>query len=98
MRHGFTHFRLELALFAGTTTEPPAGIWAAPAEFKDYAFPTLTRKLAKYALSALSEPTCAGEGSDAVFPLDGNTQSVSPAKAGVQGHRALQPRFRHSRE
>jgi A/G-specific adenine glycosylase len=55
VRHGFTHFRLDMGLFAGTTTEPPAGIWAAPAEFKDYAFPTLTRKLTKYALSALSD-------------------------------------------
>jgi A/G-specific adenine glycosylase len=56
VRHGFTHFRLELALFAGTTAKPPAGIWAAPGEFNDYAFPTLTRKLAKYALSALPGP------------------------------------------
>jgi len=54
VRHGFTHFRLELALLAGSTAEPPPGIWAAPSEFKDYAFPTLTRKLAKYALSALT--------------------------------------------
>jgi A/G-specific adenine glycosylase len=49
--HGFTHFRLELALFAGTTTEAIPGIWAEPAEFKNYAFPTLTKKLVKYALS-----------------------------------------------
>jgi A/G-specific adenine glycosylase len=53
VRHGFTHFRLELALLAGSTGEPVAGIWARPAEFPDYAFPTLTKKLAKYALSAL---------------------------------------------
>jgi A/G-specific adenine glycosylase len=51
--HGFTHFRLELALLAGTTSEPPAGIWAKPGDFADYAFPTLTRKLVKYAMSAL---------------------------------------------
>ena len=53
VRHGFTHFRLELALLAATTTEPVAGIWARPAEFKDHAFPTLTRKLVKHAMSAL---------------------------------------------
>jgi A/G-specific adenine glycosylase len=52
--HGFTHFRLELALFAGTIDDPPAGIWAKPAEFKDYAFPTLTKKLVRYAMSALA--------------------------------------------
>jgi A/G-specific adenine glycosylase len=51
--HGFTHFRLELALLAGTTGEPIPGIWAKPSEFKDYAFPTLTKKLVKYAMAAL---------------------------------------------
>ena len=53
VRHGFTHFRLELGLLAGTTTEPIAGIWARPAEFGNHAFPTLTRKLVAHALSAL---------------------------------------------
>ena len=57
VRHGFTHFRLELGLLAGTTTDPIAGIWAKPAEFKDHAFPTLTRKLVKHALSALRAAT-----------------------------------------
>jgi A/G-specific adenine glycosylase len=55
VQHGFTHFRLELALLAGTTTESIPGIWAKPPEFKDYAFPTLTRKLVKYALSTLPQ-------------------------------------------
>jgi len=52
VQHGFTHFRLELGLLAGTTNEPIAGIWAKPSEFTDYAFPTLTKKLAKHAMSA----------------------------------------------
>ena len=56
MQHGFTHFRLDLALMAGTTTEPVAGIWARPGEFKDYALPTLTKKLVNHALSALPKP------------------------------------------
>jgi A/G-specific adenine glycosylase len=51
VQHGFTHFRLELALMAGRTTAPPEGIWARPDEFKNYAFPTLTKKLVNYALS-----------------------------------------------
>jgi A/G-specific adenine glycosylase len=51
VQHGFTHFRLELALLVGTTAEPVAGIWATPGEFKDYALPTLTKKLVNYALS-----------------------------------------------
>jgi A/G-specific adenine glycosylase len=55
VRHGFTHFRLELGLLAAATTEPLAGIWATQAEFKDHAFPTLTRKLVRHAMSALPE-------------------------------------------
>ena len=51
VQHGFTHFRLELAVMAGRTTAPPDGIWARPDEFKNYAFPTLTKKLVNYALS-----------------------------------------------
>jgi len=50
--HGFTHFRLDLGLLAGTTNDPPPGIWAHPSEFKDYAFPTLTKKLVKHAMSS----------------------------------------------
>jgi A/G-specific adenine glycosylase len=51
VQHGFTHFRLELAVMAGRTTTTPDGIWARPDEFKNYAFPTLTKKLVNYALS-----------------------------------------------
>jgi len=56
VQHGFTHFRLELALMAGRTAAPPEGIWARPDEFKNYAFPTLTKKLVNYALSAATKP------------------------------------------
>jgi A/G-specific adenine glycosylase len=54
VQHGFTHFRLELAMMAGTIGEPIGGIWARPDQFGDYAFPTLTKKLVSHALSALS--------------------------------------------
>jgi A/G-specific adenine glycosylase len=54
VHHGFTHFPLELAIWAGTTEVPPDGIWARPEEFKDYAFPTLTKKVVRHALSVLS--------------------------------------------
>jgi A/G-specific adenine glycosylase len=53
VRHGFTHFPLELAIYAGTAGTPPEGIWARPDQFKDYAFPTLTKKVVKHALSVL---------------------------------------------
>ena len=56
VQHGFTHFRLELTLMAGQTAAPPEGIWARPDEFKNYAFPTLTKKLVNYALSAGAAP------------------------------------------
>jgi A/G-specific adenine glycosylase len=53
VQHGFTHFRLDLTILAGTTDSPPEGIWARPDQFKDYAFSTLTKKVAKHALSIL---------------------------------------------
>ena len=53
VEHGFTHFRLELALVAATTADDIVGIWARPGEFKDYALPTLTKKLVRHALSEL---------------------------------------------
>ena len=51
--HGFTHFRLELAVMAGATSDAIDGIWAKPEEFGDYAFPTLTKKLVSHTLSVL---------------------------------------------
>ncbi len=56
VRHGFTHFPLALTILAGRTEPPPDlpwGIWARPAQFKDYALPTLTKKVIKHALSVL---------------------------------------------
>ena len=53
VEHGFTHFRLELALAAATTAAPVDGIWASPDRFKDFALPTLTKKLVRHALSGL---------------------------------------------
>jgi A/G-specific adenine glycosylase len=57
VRHGFTHFPLELTIWSATTDSPldlPWGIWARPDQFKDHAFPTLTKKVAKHALSVLA--------------------------------------------
>jgi A/G-specific adenine glycosylase len=52
--HGFTHFRLELALLAGVSRGDFDGIWAKPAEFGRYALPTLTKKAIRHAQSALA--------------------------------------------
>jgi A/G-specific adenine glycosylase len=54
VHHGFTHFPLDLTILAAATDNPPDGIWATPAQFKDHAFPTLTKKVVKHALSVLA--------------------------------------------
>ena len=54
VRHGFTHFPLELTIWAAVTETPPDGIWARSDQFNDYAFPTLTKKVVKHALSVLA--------------------------------------------
>jgi A/G-specific adenine glycosylase len=55
VQHGFTHFRLDMTLFAGATADRTPGIWAKPSDFKDYALPTLTKKLVNYSLSVLTK-------------------------------------------
>ena len=64
VRHGFTHFPLELIILAATTGAPPDGIWARPDQFKDYALPTLTKKIVKHALSILDDPAGQASASD----------------------------------
>jgi A/G-specific adenine glycosylase len=54
VRHGFTHFPLTLVIWAGKTEGPLDGIWARPDQFKDHAFPTLTKKVVRHALSVLA--------------------------------------------
>jgi len=54
VRHGFTHFPLALTILAGYAESPPDGIWARPDQFKEYALPTMTKKVIKHALSVLS--------------------------------------------
>ena len=53
VEHGFTHFRLDLAILAGVTRAPPDGIWASLDRLGDYALPTLTKKAIAHARSAL---------------------------------------------
>jgi A/G-specific adenine glycosylase len=52
VRHGFTHFRLELAVLAGETFEPLDGIWSAVDRLAEHALPTLMKKVVRLALSA----------------------------------------------
>ena len=56
VRHGFTHFRLELDVLAGRVddgADGPDGVWCPPGRLGDYALPTLMRKVAAHALTAL---------------------------------------------
>jgi A/G-specific adenine glycosylase len=53
VRHGFTHFRLELAILAGAAeAATAAGFWCPIDRLGDEALPTLMKKLARHAVSA----------------------------------------------
>lgn len=53
VRHGFTHFRLELAVAAARSgAAAPAGcVWCPPDAFGDYALPTVMKKIVRHALA-----------------------------------------------
>ncbi len=54
VRHGFTHFDLELAVWLGTgpARSKAAGVWVRPADFPSLALPTLMTKVASLAIRA----------------------------------------------
>jgi A/G-specific adenine glycosylase len=54
VRHGFTHFRLELAVMAGSGEAD--GLWSRVDRLGEHALPTLMRKVARHAVSALAKP------------------------------------------
>ncbi len=53
VEHGFTHFRLELAVMAARVADgaPEAGVWCAPDRLHEYALPTLMKKVVRHALA-----------------------------------------------
>jgi A/G-specific adenine glycosylase len=55
VRHGFTHFELELSLLAGTVGGAGArqGTWCPVDRLSDYALPTLMKKVVRHALAKL---------------------------------------------
>jgi A/G-specific adenine glycosylase len=58
VNHVFTHFRLELIVFAARVparSAPADGIWVQPRDFGDHALPTLMKKVARHALSGLAD-------------------------------------------
>lgn len=50
VRHTFTHFHLELTVLVGhVSANPPVnGVWVQPDDFKDYALPTLMKKISNH--------------------------------------------------
>jgi A/G-specific adenine glycosylase len=63
VRHGFTHFRLELEVWAATAAPATdcaasgaAARWTRPEELDVAALPTLMRKVARHALDANRQP------------------------------------------
>ncbi|MBV9862525.1 MAG: A/G-specific adenine glycosylase [Alphaproteobacteria bacterium] len=53
VRHGFTHFRLELVLMAATVTDMRDGLWVHLRNLGDHALPTLTKKIIAHGRAAL---------------------------------------------
>ena len=52
VRHGFTHFQLELGVAAGQTVEVGEGLWSPVERLGDRALPTLMKKIVRLALAA----------------------------------------------
>ena len=56
VRHGFTHFRLEITVLTGAvgdaldTARTRQGVWSPPSGFSAYALSVLTRKIVNHAL------------------------------------------------
>jgi A/G-specific adenine glycosylase len=77
VRHGFTHFQLELAVMSGVgTTE---GLWSPVERLGDHALPTLMKKVARHAISALTAPHHKGTPSSAA------RSGSSPSAASLTG-------------
>jgi A/G-specific adenine glycosylase len=55
VRHGFTHFELELSLLVGSARGASAGrgVWCPIDRLSDYALPTLMKKVVRHALAKL---------------------------------------------
>jgi len=55
VRHGFTHFELELSLLVGSTRGSAAngGVWCPVDRLSEYALPTLMKKVVRHALAKL---------------------------------------------
>ena len=68
VRHGFTHFEIELTVAVAETESAGGGedgdIWCPPARFSEHALPTLTRKLVRYAAGHRPAPPASPRSAD----------------------------------
>jgi A/G-specific adenine glycosylase len=53
VRHGFTHFELELAVLTGRVDGRSRGVWCAIDRLSDMALPSLMKKVARHVLGSL---------------------------------------------
>jgi len=54
VRHGFTHFQLELAVVTAQTDAAVEGLWSPVDRLGEHALPTVMKKIARHAISALA--------------------------------------------
>ena len=54
VRHGFTHFQLELIVVSAQAGEITKGLWSAVGRLGEHALPTLMKKVVSHAVSALA--------------------------------------------
>ena len=66
VRHGFTHFQLELAVATGRGKAD--GLWSPIDKLGDHALPTLMKKVARHAVSALASAADEGESNSGSSP------------------------------
>jgi A/G-specific adenine glycosylase len=82
VRHGFTHFQLELRLMAGETGDSGEGLWSPVDRLGDHALPTLMKKVVRHALWALA---AASYSSTQTLPASASNSGSSPLTASRTG-------------
>jgi A/G-specific adenine glycosylase len=55
VRHGFTHFELELVVLSGRVAGKAPGVWCAIDRLSEMALPTLMKKVVRHALGAVGK-------------------------------------------
>jgi A/G-specific adenine glycosylase len=87
VRHGFTHFRLDLAVVAGSGEAD--GMWSPIDRLGEHALPTLMKKVASHSVSALSayNGPAAGEPASASTNSGNNASPLIARRTGANDRR-----------